>query len=272
MRIIYQLLGFAEKYKSEVIGMGFLENENFYVAYHIDMFNSQEDNSKNLHIFQFDQNGTQCGMEMIRNALQCKMKFHKNKILVEYTNFITYSQHILVWDENMQTLNHHENEDCDSYIVGMNDSFIFCNTFDEELTEQVIIVLNWSLKVIVRLGQRNNPNDPFFLTRYVISMHSLNGKTYIIEKKKNHNFLRIVSESNGALVKSMKLKLTQMLQIDMNKKIVVFDKNSLSYLSSEGEIIRKVDLQNCMNVWSLDSHNYLWMINEVKLLSFAKIR
>ncbi len=142
-------------------------------------------------------------------------------------------------------------QDDEKQLIGLNDSFLF---FTHDLGQKIEIrrkydftlyIYDWSLKLVKRVGQQNNPEEPFYLffnsrccAPYEHNFINMCGKYFFTDTK---NSLRIVDEKTGKLLKLVKGNL---LTIDSNFNIILEDREAkkLKYLSFKGEFLKEIEI------------------------------
>lgn len=136
--------------------------------------------------------------------------------------------------------------DYNQYVVEINESFIFTTCHQEPL-----LVYDWSLNLIKKIGQNNNPDELFYLSKLIINVKTKNNCYYVFEKvEKNQMFqgnsLKIFDQNTGNLLQEFQIDCMSLLNIDSNQRLI-FGKSkfnsklqSLVFISQKGEFLKDI--------------------------------
>ena len=161
----------------------------------------------------------------------------------------------LVMNENLERI--HLKMGSDKKLIGSNDSFLFFIEDKEHSGEMSIY--DWSLEFVKSIGQKTCSNSPFYFDSKIQKKFvAMFGKYYFMtEFKKDSNYLRIIDEKTGDLVKIIR---TNDFLIDRNMNIILPSSKSIKYLNLNGDLLKEIQIDSSLlnYQWFLNNRNYLY--------------
>ena len=136
-----------------------------------------------------------------------------------------------------------------------------------KVDQSKLIVNDWSLKKLKKVGQNVEPTEPFYLPYEIKGLKYKNNCYYIFEQDsgKHSAFMRILDES-GLLLELFQVENEFLIHIDSENRLI-FGKEilgvecSLIYMNQKGNILRKIDFSNTeflkQKNWTIDKSNTL---------------
>ena len=124
------------------------------------------------------------------------------------------------------------------YIEGAGKEFIFatCNK-----NTVCLLVYDWSLRLVAQIGQKNEPEKPFYLPNSFDSVKVKNDCYYIF----GSNILRVFDSKSGQLVQSFKVSASKLLHIDSENRLIFKDSvNGLIFMDQTGHVLKKKMILN----------------------------
>lgn len=224
-----------------VKGGGFLDNGNFIIAAE---FSKQ--NAFDLLLMVFDKGKTFKISTKIIQGFFYNFIVMDNKSCLIHGAASTHKAYLTIYNESLERINQVETESL--ALLSASNSFIFCRSGIE--TENPLIVYNWSGQVIKKLGQRVNPNEPFYFAN-VVQLVSKDLKFYFLDEEDGINYLKVMDEISGKLLNKVE-KVCDWILFDSNKNLLLINEE-LTYASPRGELIKNVKLVNfphgAKNLW-----------------------
>ena len=172
------------------------------------------------------------------------------------------SSSLLILNEKFEKLERYFSGYYKKRLIGANESFLFF-THDKGDTDPKVSIYNWSIELVKKIGQNKNPILPFYFAfSSYLKFYVMFGRCYfLVRYYKPHlhceskNYMRIVDERNGKLVKIVENVSDYF--IDSNYNLIVSNAKSIRYLTLNGDAQREI-IQNDIK----------FLYNENKILSF----
>jgi hypothetical protein len=165
----------------------------------------------------------------------------KNLILVDYGYDFDLFR---VFDEQLQIKNEIKLKNME--LKGANDNYIYLISSD--LNDCPVHIYDWNFNLVKTIGQRYYSNQPFYFPTTSSSdekyglwqLENCCEKYYWL----NENFLYIMDEITGFLIKKLNISATK-FQIDSKNNLIVnTDYNKIKYFNLNGELINQLVILN----------------------------
>ncbi len=129
-----------------------------------------------------------------------KVKKHNNLLCLNYHRNDNAFNKLRILDENLNNVR--EIDYSENFLLkGVNESFIYC--LSRKPTSQPLFIYNWELQFVKCIGQRTKPSEPFYFPSNIKQIENKNGKYFWL----NDDFLNIVEETTGNIIKTKKSKI-----------------------------------------------------------------
>ena len=138
-------------------------------------------------------------------------------------------------------------EDFKYKLIGVNNDYIFCATNNRN--DCSIVVYNYNLDLIRKIGQSKVSNDPFYFPTNINAFFNRDNKYFTrTNTGAKLNEIRCVDETNGNLLQRVFINKLKYFTIDSNGNVItiesVDDFNILKFCDCNGSVLKQVKLKN----------------------------
>ena len=127
------------------------------------------------------------------------------------------------------------------------------------LNNSIINFLIRSLKLVKKVGQRNNPKEAFYLPYYMFNLECKNEKYYVFEEHQSDQFsMSILDEQTGFKVKTIPInEFLKCSYIDNDNRLIIVDSQKIIFMNADCEILKEIKIKNCPEAgyfWHFDQN------------------
>jgi hypothetical protein len=145
-------------------------------------------------------------------------------------------------------------------LIGANDKNLFIEFRLHNRKNKLIVIMDWSLKIVKKVRQGTNPSEKFYFGDSSIDCFQFIDDKYYVNSSGGFS---IIDSNNGLLLYSIETE-KGLVHVDTNSRLILIKTDSIQYINQNGFILKKVEIADrelhlcgCRH-WSIDEHKNIY--------------